>query len=45
MSTPTAQLSIDQLLLQAQDSDQNQRNLGMNLIDYLIQLKAVLLVL
>ena len=35
MSTPTAQLSIDQLLLQAQDSDQNQRNLGMNALDNL----------
>ena len=35
MSTSTTQLSIDQLLLQAQDSDQNQRNLGMNALDNL----------
>ena len=35
MSTPTTQVSIDQLLLQAQDSDQNQRNLGMNALDNL----------
>ena len=35
MSTSTPQLSIDQLLLQAQDSDQNQRNFGMNALDNL----------
>jgi len=35
MSTPTTQVSIDQLLLQAQDPDPNQRNLGMNSLDNL----------
>ena len=35
MSTSTPQVSIDQLLLQAQDMDQNQRNLGMKALDTL----------
>ena len=35
MSTSTSQISIDQLLLQAQDIDQNQRNLGMKALDTL----------
>ena len=37
MSTPTPQINIDQLLLQAQSADPNQRNAGMKVLNELAQ--------